>query len=260
MIVLIALIIIVVVGFFAFNNYIYQQKQGPQDISTKTTMQNTDSLSVTPISHASFVLSLSGQIIYNDPVGGKELYAQSPEPGIILVSDIHGDHFDADTIVQLMTERTVLMVPQAVKDMLPANLPGTTFVLSNDQTTVQKGITIAAIPMYNLPEATDARHTKGRGNGYVLESDGKRVYIAGDTDGISEMTSLQNIDVAFIPMNPPYTMTVEEAADAVVKFKPTTVHPYHYRTPEGLSDVASFKSLVEGMDPSIKVELLNFYP
>jgi L-ascorbate metabolism protein UlaG (beta-lactamase superfamily) len=114
--------------------------------------------------------------------------------------------------------------------------------------------------MYNIPESDKTFHTKGRGNGYVITADGKGVYIAGDTSATPEMKALQNIDVAFIPMNLPYTMNVEEAADATVAFKPKVVHPYHYRGQDGFSDINKYKELVNAKDPSINVELLNFYP
>ena len=99
--------------------------------------------------------------------------------------------------------------------------------------------------MYNLREEAKKFHEKGRGNGYVIEKNDKRVYISGDTEDIPEMRSLQNIDIAFVCMNLPYTMTVENAASAVLDFKPNKVYPYHYRGTEGLSDVSKFKSLVK---------------
>jgi L-ascorbate metabolism protein UlaG (beta-lactamase superfamily) len=166
---------------------------------------------------------------------------------------------DPDTLKAISTTETMIVVPQAVADKLPKDIPGKTVVMKNGEKGEQMGISIEAIPMYNLPEAPDAMHTKGRGNGYVIEADNKRIYIAGDTDATPEMKALTNIDVAFVPMNPPYTMSVEEAADAVVAFKPKVVHPYHYRTPNGLSDTNKFKELVEAKDANIAVELLDFY-
>ena len=114
--------------------------------------------------------------------------------------------------------------------------------------------------MYNLPESAQAFHTKGRGNGYVLERDGKRVYISGDTSGIPEMRNLKDIDLAFVCMNLPYTMSVEEAAEAVLAFAPKKVVPYHYRGPDGLSDTTKFRELVNAANPNIEVDLMNFYP
>jgi len=133
-------------------------------------------------------------------------------------------------------------------------------ILKNGDQQVVSGISIQAIPMYNLPESATAMHTKGRGNGYVLSLGGKNIYISGDTQGIPEMRSLKNIDIAFVCMNLPYTMDVKEAADAVLAFKPKIVYPYHYRGQNGLSDVNAFKSLVEAGDKNIEVRLRNWYP
>jgi L-ascorbate metabolism protein UlaG (beta-lactamase superfamily) len=132
-------------------------------------------------------------------------------------------------------------------------------VLANDETVTDKGVTITAVPMYNIPETDDSRHAKGRGNGYILEGAGSRVYIAGDTGPIPEMKALKNIDMAFIPMNLPYTMGVDDAALAVLAFAPTKVYPYHYRQPDGFADVAKFKTLVNTGNPDIEVVLLEWY-
>ena len=114
--------------------------------------------------------------------------------------------------------------------------------------------------MYNLPETPESRHPKGRGNGYVLNVDGKRIYISGDTSGIFEMKMLTNIDIAFVCMNLPYTMTVNEAAEAVLEFQPKVVYPFHYRGKDGFSDVNAFKELVNKQNNDITVVLKNWYP
>jgi L-ascorbate metabolism protein UlaG (beta-lactamase superfamily) len=154
----------------------------------------------------------------------------------------------------------VLIVPQAVKDLLPPDLASRAKVLKNGETITESGFQILAVPMYNLPEVADSRHAKGRGNGYVIERDGSRLYVAGDTAGIPEMRTLKNIDIALVPMNLPYTMSVEEAASAVLEFKPKKVYPYHYRGQNGLSDVSRFKELVNAGDPAVEVVLLEWYP
>ncbi len=115
--------------------------------------------------------------------------------------------------------------------------------------------------MYNLPDAENKdRHTKGRGNGYLLSDGMMRVYIAGDTAGTPEMRALTNIDIALIPMNLPYTMGVDEAADAVLAFRPKKVYPYHYRSPDGLADVNRFRDLVTAGNANIEVVLAAWYP
>ena len=258
--IIIGIAVIFIVAFFVLNKYIYNEKQGLKMEKTPTTTTEQNDVQITPISHATMVLHLGGQVIYTDPVGGGKVFAGQPEPTIILVTDIHSDHMDADTLRAVTTERTIIVVPQAVKEQLPADLPGIMVVLHNGEKTNQKNVEIEAIPMYNIPESNSAFHPKGRGNGYLVSISGKRIYIAGDTDAIPEMRALKNIDIAFVPMNPPYTMDIEEAAEGVIAFKPKVVYPYHYRGPNGLSDINKFKELVESKDPNIKVELLNFYP
>jgi L-ascorbate metabolism protein UlaG (beta-lactamase superfamily) len=216
-------------------------------------------LTIQPIQHASLVLTVQGVTIYVDP-SGADNYKGIAAPGIILITDIHGDHFDVKTIDAVKTAATVLVVPQVVADKLPAADKDKLVILKNGDKATQSGISISAIPMYNLPESPTAMHTKGRGNGYVLGIGGKNIYISGDTQGIPEMRSLKNIDVAFVCMNLPYTMDVKEAADAVLAFKPKVVYPYHYRGKDGLSDVNAFKTLVNAGDKAIEVRLRNWYP
>jgi L-ascorbate metabolism protein UlaG (beta-lactamase superfamily) len=217
-------------------------------------------LSIQPIVHASLVLTWNGVTIYVDPTGGAENYKGLAAPDLILVTDIHGDHCDTATIAAVKTGATMLIVPQVVADKLPASDKAKTIVLKNGDKTSRSGIGITAIPMYNLPESPTAMHTKGRGNGYVLETGGKSVYLSGDTQGIPEMRALKNIDVAFVCMNLPYTMDVPEAADAVLAFAPKIVYPYHYRGKNGLSDVNAFKNLVDAGHKGIEVRLRNWYP
>jgi L-ascorbate metabolism protein UlaG (beta-lactamase superfamily) len=216
-------------------------------------------LIVQPVQHASLILTVHGLTIYADPSNADNYKGLTP-PDIILVTDIHGDHFDIKTIEAIKKAGTLLVVPQVVADKLPATDKDHVLVLKNGDESMQSGISIRAIPMYNLPESPTAMHTKGRGNGYVLGIGGKLIYLSGDTQGIPEMRSLKNIDVAFVCMNLPYTMDVKEAADAVLAFKPKIVYPYHYRGKDGLSDVNAFKSLVEVGDKNIDVRLRNWYP
>lgn len=215
---------------------------------------------INPISHASMVLQWDNSTIYVDPVGNKNLYANYNSPDLILITDIHSDHFDTTTIESLISNKTKLIVPQAVFEKLPENLKAMAEVLNNNQNKQFSDIAIQAIPMYNLREEAQKFHPKGRGNGYVLENSNSRVYISGDTEDIPEMRNLKDIDIAFICMNLPYTMTVDQAADAVLAFKPKTVYPYHYRGENSLSDVERFKKLVETKNPKIKITQLDWYP
>ncbi|MEK7134011.1 MAG: MBL fold metallo-hydrolase [Patescibacteria group bacterium] len=246
-------VVVVLVAFFAFNSSVYNEKQ--EDPS----MQNA-AVNVVPISHATAVLKWDDAVIYTDPTGGAGAFAGQPTADIVLVTDVHGDHLSTSTLAAVVGPRTTLIVPQAVKELLPEDLASRALVLPNGERAAEMGFDILAVPMYNLPGSSADFHTKGRGNGYLIERDGTRVYVAGDSAGIPEMRALRDIDIALIPMNLPYTMGVEEAADAVLAFKPRQVYPYHYRGPDGLADVGRFKELVNAGDPNIDVVLANWYP
>jgi L-ascorbate metabolism protein UlaG (beta-lactamase superfamily) len=215
-------------------------------------------LVIHPIGHATFVMGWKDKGIYVDPVGGAGAFEGLPRPNLILITDIHGDHLNADTVQAVRTDATAIIAPAAVAEKLPEALRKATTVLANGKKTEAAGIEVEAIPMYNLTKERLKFHTKGRGNGYVVTLGGKRVYISGDTEDIPEMRKLKNIDAAFVCMNLPYTMSVDRAADAVLEFQPKIVYPYHYRGQGGFSDVKEFQRLV-GKNKDIEVRLLQWY-
>lgn len=216
-------------------------------------------VTVQPVFHASLVLQFNNEAIYIDPVNGADSYQNLEKPDLVLITHIHGDHFDMKTLNGLDLSHATLVVPQSVADKMPAAWKNKIVVLHNGESKEIHGIPVKAIAMYNRGDS-NVFHPKGKGNGYVLNLGGKRFYISGDTEATPEMRNLKNIDVAFVCMNLPYTMDVQEAASGVLAFKPKIVYPYHYRTPNGFSDVAKFKSLVNAADPSIDVRLRNWYP
>lgn len=216
-------------------------------------------LTIQPLNHATLALTWQGKTVYVDPNGGAKTFQGVAPADLILVTDIHGDHFSVETLQAINASKATLIVPQAVADKLPDDLKTKAVVLANGDTKSILSISVAAIPMYNLPETSDSRHTKGRGNGYVLTFGNKRVYISGDTSGIPEMRALKDIDVAFVCMNLPYTMDINEAAQAVLDFKPKIVYPYHYRGQNGLSDTQAFKKLVNDKNKNIDVRLRDWY-
>ena len=209
-------------------------------------------IQIHPLNHATFTLEWNGKKIFVDPAGGAARFQGTPD--LILVTDIHGDHLNIDTLKALAHENTKIVAPQAVATQLPAELKSKTVVLANGENKEVQGISLEAVPMYNLTQDRLKYHSKGRGNGYVLTLGGKRIYISGDTEDIPEMRALKNIDVAFVCMNLPYTMTVEQAASAVKEFKPKIIYPYHYRG----SDTEKFKKLV-GEDSGVDVRLRDWY-
>ncbi|MEP0674140.1 MAG: MBL fold metallo-hydrolase, partial [Nonlabens ulvanivorans] len=200
-------------------------------------------IEIMPISHATFAMKWDDKVFYIDPVGGIEAFQNMPEEDVILITDIHGDHLNLETLNGIRSERSLLIVPEAVNEKIKEDQSDAE-VIHNDQSTSFDGFKVTAIPMYNLTEERLKFHEKGRGNGYVIEKNDYKVYISGDTEDIPEMRALQGIDKAFVCMNLPYTMTVESAADVVLDFAPVEVYPYHYRGTEGKSDVIKFKELV----------------
>ncbi|MGS2741163.1 MBL fold metallo-hydrolase [Sinomicrobium sp. M5D2P17] len=214
---------------------------------------------IRPVFHGTLALQWKDISIYSDPYGGAEKFSGLGTPDLIFISDIHGDHLDKSTLEGLDTSEAIFVVPQAVADQLPENYKSKMVIMKNGEKKKISGITVEALPMYNLPESEDAPHVKGRGNGYVLTMDDKRVYISGDTEDIPEMRALKNIDIAFVCMNLPYTMPVEQAADAVLDFKPAIVYPYHYRGRPDMSDTEKFKRLVDAENKGIEVRLRDWY-
>lgn len=211
-----------------------------------TEKTNAGELKIVPINHASLMLEFGGKVIQVDPVGD---YSALPKADLILLTDIHGDHLAPNTVASLTKPDTVIIAPAAVAKTITSAR-----VMGNGQTDTIKlqnvSIGIEAVPMYNLtrgPSAGQLFHDKGRGNGYVLTLGGKRVYIAGDTECTPEMKALKNIDIAFLPMNLPYTMTPAEAAECVKAFRPKVVYPYHYmgQDPQTFADALKNEKGIE---------------
>jgi L-ascorbate metabolism protein UlaG (beta-lactamase superfamily) len=182
-------------------------------------------LKITFIGHASLMGEFGGKVIFNDPVGQYGNFSKLPKADLILVSHEHGDHFDLETIKKISKSGTkVVLTP-----LCAAKVKGG-IVLKNGEETTVDGIRIEAVPAYNLVHMRSPGvpyHPKGVGNGYILTLGDKRVYIAGDTENIPEMKGLGRIDVAFLPMNLPYTMTPAMVADAARMVKPAILYPYH---------------------------------
>ncbi len=200
------------------------------------------------IKHGSLSMSYEGYEIQVDPVAayGKPTdYAAMPKADLILVTHEHADHLDAQAIETLTKEQTVLYLNQRSHNKIQRGE-----VLHNgDNRTVGKGILISAVPAYNTTPAHLQFHPKGVGNGYVLEIGGLRVYVAGDTEDIDEMEQLTDIDVAFLPVNQPYTMTVEQAVRAARVIHPRVLLPYHF----GETDVEKIKQQLADTDIDVRL-------
>lgn len=195
-------------------------------------------LEVTFVGHGSLIFGFGGKVIHVDPFGKLADYTALPKADLVLITHAHGDHLDATALAAIRKPDTRILVAPACE----AKVEGAT-VLGNGSTATPLGLTVEAVPAYNLvhkrPDGTPF-HAKGEGNGYVVTFGKTRVYVAGDTENVPEMKALKAIDVAFLPMNLPYTMTPEMVADAVRAFGPRILYPYHL----GESDTAHLVSLL----------------
>jgi len=214
---------------------------------------NAGDITVHPVAHASFVMETPAGVIYCDPVGEAGQYSGFPKPDLILVTHEHGDHYNAETLAALVEDTTSLITNPAVFAMLPEDLKAKASQLANGESSDWNGMGVEAIPAYNITEDRLDFHPQGRDNGYVLSFDGFRVYISGDTENIPEMKALENIDVAFVCMNLPFTMDITQAADGVNAFKPKYVYPYHFHGRDGgTQDPEEFAKLT-GEETEVKI-------
>jgi L-ascorbate metabolism protein UlaG (beta-lactamase superfamily) len=194
----------------------YAQKKFQED-SIKT---SGGELKITFIGHGTLMLAYAGKVIHADPVSMYADFATLPKADLILITHEHGDHLDTKAIQAASTANTTIIVNQGSAKTLPNGI-----VLKNGEAKTVSGIKVEALPAYNLDKPF---HPKGNGNGYLLTIGDKRVYIAGDTENVPEIKALKNIDVAFLPMNQPYTMTPEQVADVAKAMQPKVLYPYHF--------------------------------
>ncbi len=183
-------------------------------------------LTVEFVGHGSLFFRFGGKVIHVDPVGQYGDYTKMPKADLVLVTHEHRDHLDLKTIENLRMENTQILANRASAQEIPGAVP-----MENGQVRELLGLRIEAVPAYNLLHMRSPGipyHPKGQGNGYIISFGEKRVYIAGDTENTPEMKALKDIDIAFLPMNLPYTMTPEMVADAARSFKPRILYPYHF--------------------------------
>ena len=201
------------------------------------------------IGHGSLMFTFGGKTIHVDPTGMFGDYAKLPKADLVLITHEHLDHFDPKALALITTEKTRIVATATVSKELPNCI-----VMKNGDTITLEGLTIEAVPAYNLVHVRSPGqpfHPKGVGNGYVITFADKRVYVAGDTENTPEMKALKNIDIAFLPMNLPYTMTPEMVADAAKTFMPKVLYPYHF----GETDTSRLVDLLK--DQPIEVRIRN---
>lgn len=223
-----------------------------QDLQTDSFETNQGDLLINFVNHASLFFEFNDKIIHIDPVARMGNYENYPDADIIIITHHHGDHFDLNAIELIKKENTKIILTQKCHEMCE-NLSDIIVMKNGDNLEIDQ-LEIEAIPAYNIVnkrENGNPFHVKGEGNGYVIKFGNKKVLIAGDTENIPEIKALQNIDIAFLPMNLPYTMTPEMVADAVKAFQPKVLYPYHY----GNTDTSKLSELLkEERDIEVRIK------
>ena len=193
-------------------------------------------LSISFIGHGTLMFQFNGKTIHVDPWGKLADYGVLPKADLILITHAHGDHLDTAAIRKISKEGTVLIANAETVEKINQGI-----VMKNGESLKKLGLIIEAVPAYNNTPGKEKFHPKGTGNGYVIHFGNKKVYVAGDTEDIPEMAILKGIDIAFLPVNQPYTMLPEQLAHAVQLLKPAIVYPYHY----GETDMTKVQELLK---------------
>ncbi len=234
------------IAFFLNIAFVMSQKT----FQTDTIRTASSTLTMTFIGHGTLMFSWNDIVIHVDPVEQYADYGFLPDADLILVTHHHGDHLDLAAIDKITKPGTIAVCSESCLEKLPKGM-----VMKNGDTRAVQGITIQAVPAYNIVHKRsngEPFHPRGIGNGYVIRFGDKKIYVAGDTEDIPEMAGLKDIYCAFLPMNLPYTMSPEMVSYAVRMFHPTVLYPYHY----GDSDVTQLLNLLKDV-PSCEVRIRN---
>ena len=203
------------------------QTTSPAKVFEKDTfVTDKGKLVITFNGHGTLMIEAGNEVIHIDPVSREADYSLLPKAGIILITHEHGDHLDKKAVAIVTLPQTKTIVSQSCKGQIENAM-----VMLNGETQSFGDVKIEAIPAYNIVNKRadgGAYHPKGSGNGYIINFGGKRIYIAGDTENTPEMAGLKHIDIAFLPMNLPYTMTPQMVADGARSFMPNILYPYHF--------------------------------
>jgi L-ascorbate metabolism protein UlaG (beta-lactamase superfamily) len=214
-----------------------------EKFETDVIRTSSGDLGITFIGHGTLMFTFGGKVIHVDPYGQVADYSKLPKADLILITHEHRDHFDAKTLGLLRTEKTVMIITNTLAKQVEGGI-----VMNNGDVRSVEGLRIEAIAAYNMVHKRGDGtpfHPRGSGNGYVVTFGDKKVYVAGDTENIPEMKVLKDIDVAFLPMNVPFTMTPDMVTDAAKAFKPKILYPYHYGDTEPSRLVELLKDVKE---------------
>ena len=219
-------------------------------METDTIKTSAGDLKISFLGHGSLYFTFGGKVIHVDPYSAVADYSKLPKADMILVAHEHQDHLDLKALNLVRTDKTIVVLPEVCAKQVEGGL-----IMKNGDTKTVGGLKIEAVPAYNIVHKRDTGqpfHPKDVGNGYIITFGDKKVYVAGDTENIPEMKAIKNIEVAFLPMNLPYTMTPEMVADAAKTIKPKVLYPYHF----GETDTSKIIALLKDT-PEIEIRIRN---
>ena len=221
-----------------------------QDFETDKFQTSAGEVEITFLGHGSLLFTLGGKTLYVDPFSRVADYSELPQADVVLITHEHRDHLDPDALTSIRTGETELVCTELCAEQIAGGR-----VMRNGDSAVILGLNVEAVPAYNLlhkRENGDAYHPLGHGNGYVITFGDLRVLVAGDTENTPELKALTDIDIAFLPMNLPYTMTPEMVADTAIAMAPRVLYPYHF----GSTDTSHLVELLKD-HPNIEVRIRN---
>lgn len=224
---------------------------GAQVFKTDSFSTSSGDLTIAFIGHASLIFGFEDKIIHVDPFGEPADYSRLPDADVVLITHDHFDHLDLHALEKIRKAGTII-----VSDRASATRIKGAVVMGNGDSITAGPVKVEAVPAYNMVHMRSKGvpfHPKGIGNGYIVTFGNKRVYVAGDTENIPEMRNLKDIDIAFLPMNLPYTMTPEMVADAALMFHPKVLYPYHY----GETDPSRIEALLKGTGIEVRIRLMK---
>ena len=230
------LILLLVFPFFHPNSPVYGQDQIQEDVLSTS----AGDLTIAFVGHGTLMFTLGERVVHVDPVSSEADYSALPDADLILITHEHGDHLDPAAVEEIMKAGTQIVVSTSCADRIEGAM-----VMANGDATEVAGFKVEAVPAYNIVNVREGGvpyHPKGSGNGYIITFGDTRIYVAGDTENTPEMKALESIDVAFLPMNLPYTMTPEMVADGARAFRPRILYPYHF----GQTDTSELVRLLAG--------------
>ncbi|NLJ38020.1 MAG: MBL fold metallo-hydrolase [Candidatus Atribacteria bacterium] len=237
--------------FLFLGSLLFCRAASAEEFEKDVIQTSAGELTITFIGHGTLMFTFGGKVIHVDPYSRVADYSTLPKADVVLITHEHQDHLDEEALKHIVTNQTDIILNGNSAEIL-----GKGRVLKNGESTKVLGISVEAVPAYNIVHMRDNGqpfHTKGEHNGYVLTFGDTRVYVAGDTENVPEMKELKDITIAFLPMNLPYTMTPEMVADAALSFQPKILYPYHY----GQTDPEEIVNLLKDSGIEIRIRKMS---